>query len=109
LYRGYKLVTRETDFDGQLKTIVDCRLYFPGSVCYCALWIRDKQHSQGTGLANGCGYHKPSAAVEDAIINAGYKLDKSIDGAGDGALKDGLLAIARTITKKKVFVIEFFG
>jgi hypothetical protein len=35
----------------------------------------------GQGKAGGCGYHKESAALDDALGNAGIKLDHSISGS----------------------------
>lgn len=62
---------------GELKTIVTCRAYMgrssSASVVYASIWIHGLETS-GTGSAGGYGYHKTSAAVNDAIRSAGVEL-----------------------------------
>lgn len=48
----------------------------------------------GSGKAGGYGYNRMSAAVSDAIKEAGFKLDKDIAGVGESAVKEALLAIS---------------
>jgi len=66
------------------------------SVVYCSVWItkRDGQSLSGRGSAGGGGYHKESAALEDAILSAGVRLDRSISGAGDYSMREAMEAIA---------------
>lgn len=45
----------------------------------CSVWIRRPTGSglewhSGTGSASGCGYHKESTALADALMNAGVQL-----------------------------------
>lgn len=47
----------------------------------------------GHGKATGYGYHKGSAALERALYSAGIKLSADIDGRGDSAVRDALVAI----------------
>ena len=130
----YLVIDKETE-----RKIVDCRVYMgrssSASVVYAALWIsfdvkqcRDEnakawQHgyTTGNGKAGGYGYHKASAAVQDAIASAGIELygsaytgtsdynyatktlepfipdftvRASISGVGSEAIRSALLAIA---------------
>lgn len=82
--------------------IIDCRLYFPGTVAYCCLWASNKdKYFSGSGSAGGYGYHKTSAALADAIYNLidsinqeTIRLSKSISGVGETAMEEALLAVA---------------
>ena len=105
------------------KTVVDCRLYMgrsaSASAVYCALWVTLTEAKKpmdwsypgtsGRGQASGYGYHKQSAAVQDALSSAGIQLYGSpynhkeetktraqahIGGCGDRAIEDALLAVA---------------
>lgn len=96
------------------RTIVDCRLYMGrssnSSKVYASIWVNIKDlkmpkdwvygFTSGTGSAGGYGYHKQSAAVQDALTSAGielYNADKTrryIDGVGDSAIREALLAVA---------------
>ena len=70
------------------REIVDCRTYGAGATVYCSIWIDSvKQEKRpadwvygstsGKGSAGGYGYHKESAAVDDAIRSAGVLLTGS--------------------------------
>ena len=82
---------------------ITARIYWGSSRCYCCLWAgirsKDNPHYQvdsrnGSGFAGGGGYHKASAALQEAITNAGFALDQAIDGRGEGYMQEALLAIA---------------
>lgn len=76
------------------------------SVVYACVWIHGKEIScSGKGSAGGWGYHKESAAVHDAINNAGISLGKSIHGVGDSAVEAAMYAIARKLGYKGNMVI----
>ena len=62
--------------------------------------------ASGSGRAAGYGYHKASAAAGEAIRNAGFTLDADIDGRGEGAIVDALLAIAQCIGVRKPALIQ---
>ncbi len=65
------------------------------SVVYCSVWIRGNGiEISGRGSAGGYGYHKESAALQDALASAGVVLEKSIDGCGDGSIRYAMIAIA---------------
>jgi hypothetical protein len=84
------------------------------SVVYASIWCRPADRNAawaaGHGSAGGYGYHKESAAFDDAIMSAGIDLygdvygreDKptkraSIAGVGESAMRDAFEAIARAL------------
>ena len=79
-------------------SIVTLRIYRPGATAYAALWVGSGDtYTNGTGKAGGGGYHKASAAAAEAIRNAGFTLDQDIDGRGDTAIEEAVLAIAAAL------------
>ena len=89
------------------RAFVTARIYWPGETAYCALWISNGDRwGRGQGKAGGGGYHKPSAALAEAIRDAGVKLSKSISGVGDAAMADACAAIARAVTGKRRFIVH---
>lgn len=81
------------------------RLYATPSRIYACLWINENAHHlSGGGYAGGYGYHKASAAAQDAIIAAGITLATSIAGVGDDAIREALLAIANHINPEGKFI-----
>lgn len=65
--------------NGELREVVVARCYMgrssSASVVYCSLWVHAGElHCSGKGSAGGYGYHKPSAALQDAISSAGVEL-----------------------------------
>lgn len=119
-------VRRDNGFDREIavldrdgKPVVIARIYQPGTVAYCSLWINGAgRYGRGQGKAGGYGYHKPSAALADAISDAGVtltgdvygraKTDKrcSISGVGDSAMTEACEAIARALTGKRRFIVH---
>lgn len=125
-----KIVAR---IGGKLRIVCDARFYMgrssSASVVYCALWVhgKDKWFS-GKGSAGGYGYHKQSAALEEAIRSAGievyganyahsdsreapnFKNRAHIGGCGDSSMDEALLAIARAIgadiTEDKYLIVS---
>ncbi len=79
----------------KLKDIIRCRLYAAKVRWYCCIWIQtETDYVSGSGYAGGYGYHKPSAAVANAIQAAGFVLSKDISGVGDSAIEEAIQAIA---------------
>lgn len=105
------------------RVVVDARIYMSASanasMVHCALWVTLKQAKKpttwsypfttGKGSASGYGYHKASAALQAAISSAGIEIYGSpynraepdnmkkrafIDGCGETAMRDALMAIA---------------
>jgi hypothetical protein len=66
---------------------------------YADVWIHTPSHygqwGYGSGWAGGGGYCKRSAAIGEALANAGVKLSDSIHGRGMSAVREALEAIAR--------------
>lgn len=87
-----------------MQAVVTLRLYWPGqTTCYACLWVTHKEAVcddggtcvNGSGSAGGYGYCKASAAAGEAIRNAGFKLEKSISGVGESAIREAILAVAK--------------
>ena len=111
LYEAYRVI------DGDFNTVLDCRVYGSRSTAYACLWVYGKGdfYAKGSGKAGGWGYHKTSAAVDDAIDSAGFELYGSpyigreqnykkrcnISGVGDTAIETALMAIAKTASRKR--------
>lgn len=62
-----------------IKELVTVRWYmgraYSASVVYCCIWVHSKPFwVSGKGSAGGYGYHKSSAALQEAITSAGIKL-----------------------------------
>ena len=95
---------------GEIVNPVTARFYMgrssSASVVYCCLWV-DGRYS-GRGQAGGYGYHKESAALQEAIKSVGIQLkgdpygregkeggNCSIHGIGQQGMELALKAIAR--------------
>lgn len=80
-----------------IREIVIARLYasrrHDANRITCILWTNGRHNVNASGWASG--YHKGSAALADAIRNAGIKLTENISGCGNEAMRKALLAIAR--------------
>lgn len=68
------------------KEFVDCRVYMgrsrQASTVYASIWVRGAGVcTSGRGSAGGYGYHKESAAIQDAIGSAGIELYGDVYGA----------------------------
>jgi hypothetical protein len=103
LYREYAALVPCSYRKEEPTAAVTLRLYWPGSVCYAALWVRfadDRPQASGTGSAGGGGYCKASASAGDAIRNAGFTLSSRIDGVGEDAIREAVLALAKAAGHK---------
>lgn len=99
LARQISIIDRDTG-----RELVICRTYYPATVAYCCIWIHGPDaHGSGAGKAGGGGYHKESAALSEALRDAGIVLSESISGRGDSAMEDALAAVARAVTGKRKF------
>ena len=109
------------DDAGSKRTIVDCRVYMGNSrnasTVYCSIWANGNINNEhlwlsGNGKAGGCGYHKPSAAMQQAIAAAGFTLtddnwdSMSISGRGEEAMQDAAIAIAAALGFNDVILIN---
>jgi len=94
-----------------MKELVTARVWMArsnsASVAYASVWVlAGEKYTAGHGTAKGYGYHRPSAAIGEAIESAGIKLEKSIYGVGDSAITDALTAIANYLGYQKVLVVN---
>jgi hypothetical protein len=76
---------------------VTARIYWGRTRCYCCVWVHGDNYRQGSGYVDGGGYHMASAAVAVALANAGVTLSESIEGVGETAIRDALLATAEAL------------
>ena len=105
---------REKSFDSQLavidldtgREIVCARFYWPGETVYCVVWIFSDKPARGYGKAGGGGYHKRSAALGEALSRAGVILSEPINGCGDSAMNEALLALARHMGVTRPLVVR---
>lgn len=104
------------------------------SVVYCSVWARSRKgakltrvftegkkgekgqrlsmdpaqtiHVSGRGSAGGYGYHKESAAIEDAFGSAGFSFEGHFGGCGDGPAEHAVAAAAAFLGWTKGTVIR---
>jgi hypothetical protein len=102
----YKQITAiAINNDGRAYDAVILRLYGTDARTYACLWTKSNcswDHAsdlwrKGSGTAGGYGYHRASAAAQEAINNAGIDLDEDINGRGDYAMEEAVFAIARAM------------
>jgi hypothetical protein len=105
------IVLDKSGADG-MRTLITVRVHVSKSKHenYCSVWftgIRDAlPWCAGHGKASGYGYHRPSAAMQEALDSAGIKLSEPIDGVGQQAMADALRAIARAAGYRKCLIVE---
>lgn len=91
----FSLIAYDKEF-GKFQSVISLRIYGTQAKNYACLWVSNNgMYANGSGSAGGYGYHRPSAAVQEAMDSAGIKLDRSIGGAGDSAIIGSLHAIAK--------------
>lgn len=112
-FSSYAIIEPNRDRYGSHKRLagstVELRLYGTGNQNFACLWVHlagntktgnpfpNGVYTQGSGRAGGYGYHRPSAAAQEAIYNAGFELSESISGVGDSAIEEALVAIAESL------------
>lgn len=94
--------------DGRLDPEISLRMYGTGNKNFACLWVSGIDR-RGSGSAGGYGYHRPSAAVAEAFSNAGFILDKDIGGAGESAVREAVLALAKALKIKRPALVESFA
>jgi hypothetical protein len=116
--------------NGEFFEPIDCRCWMgrsnQASTVYASIWINDRKNDRwyaGRGTAGGGGYHKQSAAIQEALTSAGVTLYGSaypprngqtenlnkqahIDGVGETAVRAALEAIARALGYRKFTIVE---
>lgn len=96
------------DLDNATESAV-IRLYnsSTGARNYACLWIiAPGFYASGSGMAGGYGYHRPSAAAQEAFTRAGVQLAEPIDGRGDSAIEDALKALAAHMGIARFMIIR---
>lgn len=92
------------------REVVTVRAYWPGVVVYAIAWLHGSAYddqSVGFGSAGGYGYHMLSAAIEDALRDAGVEFSAHWGGAGDYVMREAIEATARKIsTKRRFYIVE---
>jgi hypothetical protein len=107
LHKEFAMLIPSPHCPGEARSIATLRLYWPASTCYACLWVNsDPVHTQGSGKAGGGGYCKASSAAGQAIRNAGFTLDRDIDGAGIEAIRDAMKAIAAELGHPEALLHE---
>jgi hypothetical protein len=95
------------DYNGEPRELVCLRIYATDARHYACIWIHGSEAcGYGGGNASGYGYHRGSAAAQEAIRDAGITLDESIDGRGDEAIRTAIKAIAEAAGSHKYFIGE---
>lgn len=88
------------------ESILEARFYGSAYTVYCVVWFHGYRigsaSARGCGKAGGYGYHKPSAALDSALKDAGFSLSADIHGVGDSAMESALQAIAEHVGLKRV-------
>lgn len=97
----------QLDYNGEPTELVCLRIYSTDSRAYACIWVHGRttnQYGHGGGHAGGYGYHRASAAAQEAIKDAGITLSESIDGRGDESMKEAIRAIAEAAGSQKYFI-----
>ncbi len=93
--------------DGQLKEVVDLRVYGTNAMNYVCVWINDSKHNihaTGSGSAGGYGYHRPSAAASEAFAKAGVEFTDELAGRGDTIMESAVEAVVRKLYPRNKIV-----
>lgn len=107
LHKEFSMLIPSEYRPGEAQAVATLRLYWPGTVCYACLWVNSEAvRTSGSGTAGGYGYCKASAAAGNAISNAGFTLDRSINGVGIDAIREAMKAIAAEIGHPEALLHE---
>lgn len=113
LRRGYKAVAVVNASIIELAELRICAT--ESGTAYAAFWLyANPGWASGTGKAAGYGYHKPSAAAQNAMETAGVQLSDDIAGRGYDAIKDAMQAVGELAAEIQgvtapVFVVEVYA
>jgi hypothetical protein len=82
------------------------RIYSTDAACNVCIWFNDGVHwSSGSGGARGYGYHRASAAAQDAFDKAGVTLSESIYGRGDGVIGDAVQGLLNAMYPDEITTV----
>lgn len=93
------------------KELITVRYYATSTRVYCCVWIfltEQNIYLHAGGYAGGYGYHKQSAALEDALHKLGFVFAAGFGGCGDSAEIHALEAILKhfKVRKSSYFIHE---
>lgn len=95
--------------DGAMPSRVSVRLYGTGAQNTACMWINSGDtHLNASGKAGGYGYHRQSAALQEAFDNAGITLSRRIDGVGTSAMEEAMLALAKALKIKRPALVRSY-
>lgn len=90
---------------GGMRDAITVRIHGTNAMNRVSVWVHGDSGCAGHGTAGGYGYHRPSAALQEALTSAGIKLAQPIDGYGEQAMEDALLAIAEHLGYPNAIVV----
>ena len=88
-------------YDNELQELVTARFYMSSrrdaNYVTCIFWVHGGTagYVSASGTAGGYGYHKASAALQDALNSAYIELSDRISGVGEKAMAAALLVVAK--------------
>ncbi len=89
------------------RSVAIFRTYITGYTFHCCAWFYGvDSYGTGYGKAAGSGYCKESAAIDEAIANAGVVLNKRFGGMGESAIRDAALVIGRKLSGKRNLILH---
>lgn len=90
---------------GGMRDAITVRIHGTSAMNRVSVWVHGDGGCAGHGTAGGYGYHRVSAAMQEALTSAGIKLAVPIDSVGDQAMEDALLAIAAHLGYPRAIVV----
>ena len=111
LIEGFKLIY--IDEHGEVCTPVEVRVYVNNAYTrnYAAVWLHSEVFDwrKGFGMAGGGGYHRASAAIQDAFDRTGvtYEGIEYFSGRGMSAAADAFKKLCEQAGLPPVHVITF--
>lgn len=93
--------------------VITVRFYDTPSRSRACVWVYRRNPDgevtvRGSGSAGGGGYHRRSAALEEALAGAGFRLDSPVEGRGEPAMRAALLACASAVGVLRPRIVEAF-
>lgn len=109
--RGFKAICISED--GKIQELVDLRIGQTDTTAYACVWLKTSgcgTYAHGSGKASGYGYHRSSAAAEEAFYSAGMIFNQSFGGCGDSMTREAVQAAGEYLANgAPVYVVEFYG
>lgn len=98
-YQQFSLIWEKSE-------VVCLRMYATENTVYAVVWVHGYNSMPGMGKADGYGYHKASAAAQEAFTDAGITFNENIAEAGDAAIETALLAIGEELGLDGAFIVR---